>query len=59
MSEVEKRILRNQTEIMWTLCYLLRCAKPDLVGRGGEIDRMCSDLTYASKDTDRLIAAAA
>ena len=37
MTEAESRILQNQVEIMWTLHYLLRCAKPDLVGRAGEL----------------------
>lgn len=51
MTEAETRILKNQIEIMWTLHYLLKCAKPDLVGRGGEIDRMLDDLRIASRET--------
>ena len=51
MTDVEDRILRNQIEIMWTLHYLLKCAKPDLTGKGGELDRTLDDLRCASKDT--------
>jgi hypothetical protein len=51
----EVRILQNQVEIMWTLSYLLKCAAPDLVGKGGELDRMCQDLVGAAKDTARLL----
>lgn len=54
MTDVEDRILRNQIEIMWTLHHLLKCAKPDLVGKGGELDRMLNDLRCASKDTETL-----
>ena len=55
MTKIEARILRNQIEIMWTLSYLLKCAKPDLVGKAGELDRMRDDLANASKDTKTLV----
>jgi hypothetical protein len=55
MTEAEARILRNQTEIMWTLSYLLKCAKPDLAGKAGELDRMRDDLASASKDTKTFV----
>lgn len=55
MTEAEACILRNQTEIMWTLSYLLKCAKPDLVGKAGELDRMRDDLASASKDTKTFV----
>lgn len=61
-TETETRILQNQTEIMWTLHYLLGCAKPDLVGRAGQLDGMREDLADASRFTKALldsIAAAA
>lgn len=54
MNKAEKHILENQFQIMWTLHYLLKCAKPDLVGRGGEIDRFLDDLVDASKSTRKL-----
>lgn len=52
-TEVEARIMRNQIEIMWTLHYLLECAKPALVGRDGQLDRMRDDLRVASNDTKK------
>lgn len=55
MTDIEVRTLQNQIEIMWTLAHLLRCAKPDLIGRGGELDRMRDDLATASKSTRALI----
>lgn len=57
MTEIEARSLQNQVEIMWTLSYLLKCARPDLVGRAGELDRMCDDLAAASKVTKALLEA--
>lgn len=57
MTATEVRILRNQVEIMWTLSRLLSAAAPDLVGRGGEIDRMRDDLAQASKDTRKMLEA--
>lgn len=57
MSEAEKRILKNQIEIMWTLHYILKSVKPDLVGRAGELDRFLDDLLCASKDTTKLLEA--
>lgn len=53
MTDIEVRILRNQIEIMWTLHYLLECAKPDMVGRAGHLDRMRDDLRIASNDTKK------
>jgi hypothetical protein len=55
MTAAETRILQNQIEIMWNLSYLLKFAAPDLVGRGGEFDRMRDDLAAASKDTHALL----
>lgn len=55
MTETEARILQNQIEIMWTLAYLLRCAKPDLVGKAGELDKIYDDLAHASKDTKKFV----
>lgn len=55
MTDREARILENQIEIMWSLSYLLGKAAPDLLGRGGELDRMRDDLAAASKDTKRLL----
>lgn len=55
MTNIEKRILTNQIEILWTLKYLLECAKPDLIGKAGQLDRMCDDLRYAAKDTKGLL----
>lgn len=55
MTETEARILQNQIEIMWTLSYLVKCAAPQLAGRGGEFDRMRDDLANASKDTKKFV----
>jgi len=55
MTDVETRILKNQIEIMWALNYLLSKAAPDLVGRGGELDRMCDDLADASRVSRELL----
>lgn len=52
---MEARILQNQIEILWTLSYLLACAKPDLVGKAGELDRMREDLVIAAKSTKKLL----
>jgi len=56
MTEIEARILHNQTEILWTLKYLIQCAKPDLVGRNGEVDRMIDDLRQAARETATVLA---
>lgn len=56
MVEVEIRILSNQIEIMWALSYLLAEAEPDLVGRGGALDRMRNDLGNAAKDSLTVLA---
>lgn len=55
MTEIEKCILANQTEILWTLRRLLERADPDLVGRGGEVDRMRDDLIAAAKRTQAML----
>lgn len=57
MTEVERRILKNQIEIMWTLHCALGKLCPDLVGRGGELDRMRGDLADAGKETRNLVHA--
>jgi hypothetical protein len=55
MTDFEIRVLKNQTEIMRVLNLLLGKLLPDLVGRGGELDRMRDDLTDASKATRALL----
>ena len=55
MSEVEKRILKNQIEIMRALHYLLKKAAPDLVGRAGELDSFLDDLLISSVDTKNIL----
>lgn len=57
MTDAEARILENQVEILWTLNYLVAKAAPDLVGRGGELDRMRDDLAHASKKSRAMIDA--
>lgn len=57
MTEVESRILQNQIDIMWTLHCALGKLLPELVGRGGELDAMRSDLAYASKETKKMVDA--
>jgi hypothetical protein len=59
VTSIEDRALRNQIEIMWALYKLLSMAAPDLVGRGGEIDRMRDDLVQASKATTALLESSA
>lgn len=54
MTDIEERLLKNQTEIMWTLSYLLEQASPTLVGRGGALDRMRDDLAAACRATKAL-----
>jgi hypothetical protein len=49
-------ILRNQIEIMGALTLLLRYAKPDLVGKAGELDRQRDDLFQRHKATQRTLA---
>jgi hypothetical protein len=56
MTEAETRILKNQIEIMWALNRLLGKLLPDLVGRGGELDRMRDDLATASKETKSVLS---
>ena len=55
MNEIEKRILNNQIEIMTALSYIITKAYPDLVGRGGELDRYKEDLFAAYKATRKLL----
>lgn len=55
MTEVEKRILENQMEILWALRNLAERASPDLVGRGGALDRMRDDLADAAKRTQAIM----
>lgn len=55
MDDRTKQILKNQAEIMHALRYLLQCAKPNLVGKGGELDRMCDDLMVAARETVKLL----
>ena len=57
MTDAETRILKNQIEIMWTLSYILGRVAADLVGCGGELDRMCDELADASKKTAKLLGA--
>jgi hypothetical protein len=55
LTEIEKRILQNQIEIMWVLNLYLGKAFPDLVGRGGELDRLREYLAHAAKETKKMI----
>jgi hypothetical protein len=57
VTEAERRILQNQMEIMWSINILAGKLLTDLVGRGGELDRMREDLATASKDTRTLMEA--
>lgn len=58
MSEVEKRILQNQIDIMWILHRFMGKHEPDLVGRGGGLDAMRADLAAACKDSRKLLESA-
>lgn len=44
-------ILLNQVEIMGALALLLRYARPELDGKGGEMDRQRDDLFQRHKAT--------
>jgi hypothetical protein len=55
MTEAEALILKNQVEIMWAISYLLKCVKPDLVGKAGELDMMRDDLHHAAKGTKAFV----
>lgn len=55
MTEASRRILQNQIEIMGSLSLLLRYAKPDLMGNGGELDRQRDDLIASHKSTQALL----
>jgi hypothetical protein len=48
-------ILQNQVEIMGALNLLLRYAKPDLIGKAGELDRQRDDLLQRHKVTQRAL----
>lgn len=48
-------LLQNQIEIIGALLLLLRYAKPDLVGGGGELDRQLSDLIERYKVTKHVL----
>ena len=51
MDAAQKHILKNQSEIMWALNFLISKVCPDLVGKNGEVDRMRDDLAVAAKET--------
>jgi hypothetical protein len=51
MAEETQCILQNQIEIMGALSLLLRYAKPDLIGKAGELDRQRDDLLQRHKAT--------
>lgn len=55
IGSIQARILENQVEIIWTLRFLLECAKPELVGRAGALDRMRDDLLVAAKATRSML----
>lgn len=57
MTDVERRILQNQMEILWVINFALGKLMPDLVGRGGELDRMRDDMATAAKETRTLLNA--
>lgn len=48
-------ILRNQIEIMGALSLLLQYTRPDLVGRGGQLDRQRDDLLQRHKAAQRTL----
>jgi hypothetical protein len=52
----ERCILQNQIEIMGALTLLLRYAKPDLIGKAGELDRQRDDLFQRHKATMSALA---
>lgn len=52
-----RSILQNQIEIMGALSLLLRYAKPDLIGKAGELDLQRDDLLQRHKATQRALAA--
>lgn len=52
-------ILQNQIEIMGAVSLLLRYAKPDLIGKAGELDKQRDDLFQRHKATMRTLAAVA
>lgn len=55
-NEAAQCILRNQIEIMGALSLLLRYAKPDLVGRDGELDLQREELLDRHKATQRTLS---
>lgn len=54
--ETAQCILQNQIEIMGALSLLLRYAKPDLVGKSGELDMQRDDLLQRHKATQRALS---
>lgn len=54
--DYERCILQNQIEIMGGLSLLLRYAKPDLIGKAGELDMQRDDLVQRHKATMRALA---
>lgn len=54
--EQTKCILENQIEIMSALTLLLRYAKPDLIGKAGELDAQRGDLYQRHKATQRALS---
>lgn len=49
-------ILQNQIEIMGAISLLLRYAKPDLIGKAGELDGQRDDLLQRHKATQRTLS---
>lgn len=56
MNEQAECILQNQIEIMGALSLLLRYAKPDLIGKAGELDRQRDDLLDRHKATQKVLS---
>lgn len=54
--EKARCLLENQIEIMGALTLLLRYAKPDLIGKAGELDRQRDDLYQRHKATVQALA---
>lgn len=55
MTDVERRILTNQLEILWVLHLMLQKQSPNLVGGGGQVDNFLGDLVTATKETEKLL----
>jgi len=56
MNDESECILQNQIEIMGALLLLLRHAAPNLVGKGGELDRQRDDLLQRHWATERALS---